>query len=61
MTIIKSLSAGLVAVSVCIAQITVNISGKVTDSAGVGPIAGAIVKSGYIFTDLRIAFSSDLL
>jgi uncharacterized protein (TIGR02145 family) len=44
MTIIKALSAGFIAVSVCIAQIPVTISGKVMDSAGVTPIAGATVQ-----------------
>ena len=44
MSIIKALSAGLFAVSVCIAQISVTISGKVTDSTGVTPIAGATVR-----------------
>jgi uncharacterized protein (TIGR02145 family) len=44
MTIIKALSAGFIAVSLSIAQITVTISGKVTDSAGVTPIVGATVQ-----------------
>jgi uncharacterized protein (TIGR02145 family) len=44
MTILKTLSVGFITVSVCIAQITVTISGKVTDSAGVGPITGATVQ-----------------
>ena len=44
MTIIKTLLAGLFVVSVCIAQIAVGISGKVTDSTGITPIAGATVQ-----------------
>jgi len=44
MSIIKALSACFFAVSVCIAQITVTISGQVTDSTGVTPIAGATVR-----------------
>jgi uncharacterized protein (TIGR02145 family) len=44
MTIIKALAIGFIAVSLCIAQITVTIGGKVTDSTGVTPIAGATVQ-----------------
>ena len=44
MTIIKALLASFIAVSVCIAQITVTITGKVTDSTGVTAISGAAVR-----------------
>jgi uncharacterized protein (TIGR02145 family) len=43
MSIIKTFFAGLLTVSLCIAQINITINGKVTDT-GTTPISGAVVK-----------------
>jgi hypothetical protein len=47
MIIAKVLFAGLFAVSVCTAQ-PINIRGKVTESSGITPLAGAMVRLAYI-------------